>query len=74
MRALAQYDNFKKMVLGDFLASFTYIPGTVIYLGYGSLNESQAWSDNRWQRDVTGERYYQTRQSFFFKVSYRYQF
>ncbi len=74
VRALAQYDTFKKMVLGDFLASFTYIPGTVIYLGYGSLNESRAWSDNRWQRDVTGESYFQTRQSFFFKVSYRYQF
>jgi hypothetical protein len=74
VRAMTQYDNYSKMVLGDFLASFTYIPGTVLYLGYGSLNESQAWSDNRWQRDVTGERYYQTRQSFFFKVSYRYQF
>jgi hypothetical protein len=74
VRGLVQYDSFYKRVLGDFLASFTYIPGTVLYLGYGSLNESQAWSDGRWQRDVTGERYYQTRQSLFFKVSYRYQF
>ncbi|HSQ34570.1 MAG TPA: DUF5916 domain-containing protein [Candidatus Binatia bacterium] len=74
VRGLAQYDSFSKKILGDFLASFTYIPGTVIYLGYGSANESQAWSDNRWQRDVTGERFYQTRQSLFFKVSYRYQF
>ncbi len=74
VRGLIQYDSFAKRVLGDFLASFTYIPGTVIYLGYGSLNESQVWSENRWQRDVTGERFYQTRQSFFFKVSYRYQF
>jgi hypothetical protein len=74
VRGLVQYDSFAKRILGDFLASFTYIPGTVIYLGYGSLNQSQAWSDNRWQRDVTGERYYQTRQSLFFKVSYRYQF
>jgi hypothetical protein len=74
VRGLVQYDTFAKRILGDFLASFTYIPGTVIYLGYGSLNESQAWSDHRWQRDVTGERFYQTRQSFFFKVSYRYQF
>ena len=74
VRGLVQYDSFAKRVLGDFLASFTYIPGTVIYLGYGSMNESQAWSENRWQRDVTGERFYQTRQSFFFKVSYRYQF
>jgi hypothetical protein len=74
VRGLVQYDSLSKRILGDFLASFTYIPGTVIYLGYGSLNESQSWSENRWQRDVTGERFYQTRQSFFFKVSYRYQF
>ena len=49
--------RFYQRVLGDFLASFTYIPGTVIYLGYGSLNESQAWADNGWQRGVTGDRY-----------------
>ncbi len=69
-----QYDSFYQRVLGDFLASFTYIPGTVLYLGYGSLNESQSWADGGWQRGVTGDRYYQTRQSLFFKVSYRYQF
>ncbi len=74
VRGLAQYDSFTRRVLGDFLASFTYIPGTVLYLGYGSLNESQSWTDNGWQRGVTGDRYYQTRQSLFFKVSYRYQF
>lgn len=74
VRALAQYDTYKKKLLGDFLASFTYIPGTVIYLGYGSMNESQSWADGGWRRGVTGDRYYQTRQSLFFKVSYRYQF
>ena len=74
VRGLLQYDDFYKRVLGDFLASFTYIPGTVLYLGYGSLNESQSWSEGRWQRGVTGDRYYQTRQSLFFKISYRYQF
>ncbi len=74
VRGLVQYDSFYQRVLGDFLASFTYIPGTVLYLGYGSLNESQSWIDGAWQRGVTGDRYYQTRQSLFFKVSYRYQF
>ena len=74
VRGLLQYDDFYKRVLGDFLASFTYIPGTVLYLGYGSLNESQSWSDGSWQRGGTGDRYYQTRQSLFFKVGYRYQF
>ncbi len=74
VRGLMQYDSFYQRVLGDFLASFTYIPGTVLYLGYGSQNESQSWIDGGWQRGVTGDRYYQTRQSLFFKVSYRYQF
>ena len=74
VRGLVQYDSFYQRVLGDFLASFTYIPGTVLYLGYGSLNESRSWAEGGWQRGVTGDRYYQTRQSLFFKVSYRYQF
>jgi len=74
LRGLLQYDSFYRRVLGDFLASFTYIPGTVLYLGYGSLNESRSWSEGGWQRGVTGDRFYQTRQSLFFKVSYRYQF
>ncbi|MCU0276490.1 MAG: carbohydrate binding family 9 domain-containing protein [Acidobacteria bacterium] len=74
VRGLVQYDSFYQRILGDFLASFTYIPGTVLYLGYGTLNENQSWTANGWQRGVTGDRYYQTRQSLFFKVSYRYQF
>lgn len=74
VRGLVQYDSFYRRVLGDFLASFTYIPGTVLYLGYGTLSESQSWAGNGWQRGVTGDRYFQTRQSLFFKVSYRYQF
>ncbi|MBN2345764.1 MAG: carbohydrate binding family 9 domain-containing protein [Candidatus Aminicenantes bacterium] len=74
VRGLVQHDSFTRRVLGDFLASFTYIPGTVLYLGYGSLNESRSWADGAWQRGVTGDYYYQTRQSLFFKVSYRYQF
>lgn len=74
VRGLLQYDNFARRVLADFLASFTYIPGTVLYLGYGSLSESRSWAEGGWQRGVTGDRYFQTRQSLFFKVSYRYQF
>jgi len=74
VRGLVQYDSFYRMVLGDALAAFTYIPGTVIYLGYGSLNERQTWLEGRWQRDADVGRYYLTRQSLFFKVSYRYQF
>jgi len=74
VRGLVQYDSFYRRALGDFLAAFTYVPGTVLYLGYGSLNESRSWIDGGWQRGVTGDRFFQTRQSLFFKVSYRYQF
>ena len=36
-RAINQYNNYKRQLSNDFLASFTYIPGTVFYLGYGSV-------------------------------------
>ena len=41
IRGLVQYDSHSRVVLSDLLASFTLIPGTVIHLGYGSLNEKQ---------------------------------
>jgi len=33
----------------DFLASFTYIPGTVIHIGYGSLYERIKWEDGEYR-------------------------
>ena len=74
IRGLVQYDSYSRVVLSDLLASFTLIPGTVIHLGYGSLNKKQGWLDNQWQKEIATERYYQTRQSLFFKVSYLLQF
>jgi len=74
IRGLVQYDGYRSKVLSDLLASFTLIPGTVIHLGYGSLNEKQGWLDNQWQKEIASSRYYQTRQSLFFKVSYLFQF
>jgi len=76
IRGLVQYDSLKEVLLTDLLASFTLIPGTVVHLGYGSLHEKYLWSGNEfvWDR-VTGQgRYYQTSQSFFFKVSYLFRF
>jgi hypothetical protein len=51
----------------DFLASFTYIPGTVIHLGYGSLYEKSEWQDGDY---VNADRFMETKRGFFFKASY----
>ena len=34
----------RKRLTADALVSFTYIPGTVCYMGYGSAFERQEWS------------------------------
>jgi hypothetical protein len=49
------------------LASFTYIPGTVMHLGYGSLYEK-----DRFERGVlvSGSRFVETRRGVFAKASY----
>ncbi|MCK5221806.1 MAG: hypothetical protein KAR14_09515, partial [Candidatus Aminicenantes bacterium] len=75
-RALIQYDNYSKMVLTDFLGSFTLIPGTVIHFGYGSLHQKQHWNsiDNEWEADGVMGKYYQQTRSLFFKASYNYRF
>ncbi len=72
VRAIVQYDSYKKNVLTDILASFTFIPGTVIHLGYGGLYEKQDWQDGNW---VLGNGHLQNmRRSFFFKASYLWRF
>jgi hypothetical protein len=51
----------------DFLASFTYIPGTVIHVGYGSLFEKLGWREDEY---VPSDRFMETKRGFFFKASY----
>jgi len=68
IRGAVRYDNYQEKVLTDFLASFTFIPGTVIHLGYGSIYERQAWQNDRW---IPGQGSYLNMQNgLFFKVSY----
>ncbi len=62
-----EYNSFWKRLMTDFLASFTYIPGTVIYLGYGSLYEKIEWRDGDY---VNADRFLETKRGFFFKASY----
>ena len=72
-RGILEYNNYWKTINADFLASFTYIPGTVIYAGYGSAHEKIKWS-NEDREYFPSDDYLQTRKSFFFKASYLWRF
>lgn len=76
IRSLIQFDSYRKLVLSDMLASFTLIPGTVIYLGYGSLHQKNYWDpvNSKWEPGMGPEKYYPFTQSFFFKAGYRLRF
>lgn len=67
VRGVVEYNAFRRQMLADLLASFTYIPGTVVQLGYGSLYERTAWMDGEY-RDA--DRFLEMRRGLFFKASY----
>jgi len=66
-RGIVEYNSFRRQMLTDLLGSFTYIPGTVLHLGYGSLYEKARWEDDGLVRD---RRFLETRRGLFFKASY----
>jgi hypothetical protein len=59
-------------VLTDYLGSYEPRPGTVVYVGYGSLIEQRAFADGQWV-PLTGA-YRTTERGLFFKASYLYRF
>jgi hypothetical protein len=66
-RGVLEYNKFRRQLLSDFLLSFTYIPGTVLYLGYGSLYEKLRWDAGEYKES---DRFLETARGFFFKTSY----
>ena len=59
-------------MLTDFLVSFTYIPGTVIHVGYGSMFEKTQWDKN--DRDYRGsEEFLEMDRGLFMKASYNWR-
>lgn len=66
-RFIAEYNSFYEQLTTDILASFTYIPGTVIHIGYGSRYDRLEWKDEQY---LESDRFLETRQSLFFKASY----
>ncbi|NVJ46519.1 MAG: carbohydrate binding family 9 domain-containing protein [Cytophagia bacterium] len=66
-RGIAQYNSLSKVLSPNFLVSFTYIPGTVVHLGWGSVYEKVRWTGTDYQ---PSDNYLNTAQGFFFKASY----
>jgi len=66
-RGIVEYNSFRREMLTDLLASFTYIPGTVIQLGYGSIYDRTEWVDGAY-RDA--DRFLEIKRGLFFKASY----
>jgi hypothetical protein len=66
-RGVVEYNSYQKQILTDFLASFTYIPGTVLQLGYGSLYHKIRWQDDAY---IDSDRFLESRRGLFFKASY----
>jgi hypothetical protein len=71
LRAIVEYNSFSKRLTTDLLASFTYIPGTVFYVGYGSALEKLEWTG---QDYIGSDRFMETKRGFFFKASYLLRF
>ena len=72
VRGIAQYDSLRERVLFDALASYELRPGTVAYVGYGSLYERRAFINDAWVEQAG--QYLTTRRGLFFKASYLYRF
>jgi hypothetical protein len=66
-RGILEYNDFRREMLTDFLASFTYIPGTVVHFGYGSLYDKTRWRDGEY---VESDRFLEAKRSLFLKLSY----
>jgi hypothetical protein len=66
-RIILEYNSFRERMTTDFLASFTYIPGTVVHLGYGSMYEKVRWNQAEYVED---DNFDEMVRGFFFKASY----
>lgn len=68
-RGIVEYNKFRGRLLTDLLASFTYIPGTVVHFGYGSLYERIKW-DSVSSSYLENDGFLESQRGFFFKMSY----
>jgi hypothetical protein len=67
VRVIGQYNGYYKELATDLLASFTYIPGTVIYLGTGSIYDRVRWNGSDFS---DADQLLEMRRGIFLKMSY----
>jgi len=68
LRAIVQYDSSRARILTDLLASYELRPGSVFFLGYGSLTERRTFDRGEWT--LGNGPFAQSQRGFFAKVSY----
>ena len=66
-RAIGQYNDYREELTADFLASFNYIPGTAVYIGYGSVFDKVRWDGSDY---VGSDTFLQMKSGLFMKMSY----
>jgi hypothetical protein len=69
-RAVTEYNTYRRQLREDLLLSFTWIPGTVLYLGYGSQYEKLEWQAPAY---VPSEDFINLQRAWYFKASYRWR-
>lgn len=67
VRGIVEYNNYYKELTTDMLASFTYIPGTVIHVGYGSIYNKLEWRETLY---TPSSNFQEMRRGLFIKMSY----
>ena len=70
LRSISEYNTYTHKLREDLLLSFTWIPGTVIYLGYGSQFDKLAWNGTDY---IPDDHFLNSEGVWFFKASYRWQ-
>lgn len=67
IRGIGEYNTYRRRLVLDFLASFTYIPGTVVHVGYGAAFDRLSWENREYVED---DHFLERKRGFFFKISY----
>lgn len=68
VRTAFRYNNYSEKLVTDFLLSYTFKPGTVAHLGYGSLYENRnPYNDSLIDYE---DELINTKKSLYFKISY----
>lgn len=69
LRWISEYNVYRNRLPTDLLASFTYIPGTVLHVGYGMIHRRLRWNPTPATYEESDD-FLRTNTGFFFKASY----